>query len=197
MIVLPGGDGSADFQPFVRRMHKNALNDRWLIAQAVAPKWDQKQIKQVVWPTAGLRYPSARFTTEDFIRDIVADVRARVKINPRRVILLGWSSGGPPCYATAMRQDSPVTGAFVAMSVFQPGQLPARENAKGKAFFLLHSPQDPLTPIEQAEAAENALQAAGAKVRLRRYEGGHGWHGDVWATIRDGLGWLEQQVGTH
>ena len=43
LIVLPGGDGSADFQPFVRRMHKSVLRNRWLIAQAVAPKWDEIQ----------------------------------------------------------------------------------------------------------------------------------------------------------
>ena len=33
LIVLPGSDGSADFHPFVRRIHKNVLNDRWLIAR--------------------------------------------------------------------------------------------------------------------------------------------------------------------
>ena len=118
LIVLPGGDGSAKFQPFIRRIHKNVLNDRWLIAEAVAPKWDENQFNRVVWPTATSKYPAAKFTTEEFIRAIVADVRAKVKIDPRRVILLGWSSGGPPCYAEALRKDSPVTGAFIAMSVF-------------------------------------------------------------------------------
>ena len=103
-----------------RRIHKNVLNDRWLIAQAVAPKWDENQFNQVVWPTEALRYPAAKFTTEEFIRDIIADVRKREKIDPRRVILLGWSSGGPPCYAMATRKDTPVTGAFIAMSVFRP-----------------------------------------------------------------------------
>jgi predicted esterase len=194
LIVLPGGDGSADFQPFVRRIHENALDDRWLIAQAVAPKWDDAQFNRVVWPTARLPYPAARFTTEEFIRAIVDDVRARVKIDPRRVFLLGWSSGGPPCYATALRKESGITGAFIAMSVFWPGQLPALDNAKGKPFFLLQSPEDPVTPIRHAEAAEKALQAAGAKVRLSHYEGGHGWRGDVWGMIREGIGWLDQQA---
>ena len=146
LIVLPGGDGSADFGPFIRRMHKNALKDRWLVAQAVAPKWDEEQFKRVVWPTATLPYPAAKFTTEEFVREIVADVKTRAKIDPRRVILLGWSSGGPACYAMALRKETPVTGAFIAMSVFRPGQLPGLENAKDKAFFLLQSPQDRVTP---------------------------------------------------
>jgi predicted esterase len=195
LIVLPGGDGSADFQPFIRRIHKNVLNDRWLIAEAVAPKWDANQFLQVVWPTSALRYPAARFTTEEFIQAVVDDVRAKVKIDPRRVVLLGWSSGGPPCYATALRRDSAVTGAFIAMSVFRPVEPPAMENAKDKAFYLLQSPQDQVTPVQHAEAAEKALQAAGAKVRLRRYEGGHGWRGDVWTMIGDGIEWLDQQSG--
>ncbi len=197
LIVLPGGDGSANFQPFIRRIHKNVLNDRWLIAEAVAPKWDENQFNRVVWPTATSKYPAAKFTTEEFIRAIVGDVRAKVKIDPRRVILLGWSSGGPPCYAEVLRKDSAVTGAFIAMSVFRPGELPALENAKDKAFYLLQSPQDKVTPVQHAEAAEKALQAAGAKVRLKRYDGGHGWRGDVWTMIGDGVKWLDQQVDTQ
>jgi predicted esterase len=197
LIVLPGGDGSADFHPFIRRIYKNVLNERWLIAQAVAPKWDENQFNRVVWPTASLRYPAAKFTTEEFLQAIVADVRAKVKIDPRRVVLLGWSSGGPPCYATTLRPDSAVTGAFIAMSVFRSGQLPALEKAKGKAYYLLQSPEDRTTPMRFAEAAEQALKTAGAKVHLQRYEGGHGWRGDVWAMIRDGLEWLDNQVKTE
>lgn len=196
LIVLPGGDGSAEFQPFVRRLVKNALNDRWLVAEAVAPKWDENQFNRIVWPTSTSKYPAARFTTEDFIQAIVADVRAKKKIDPRRVVLFGWSSGGPACYAAALRKDSVVTGAFIAMSVFVPRQLPPVANAKGRAFYLLQSPQDQVTPLRHADAAEKALRAAGAKVRLERYDGGHGWRGSVWAMIGEGMTWLEQQTET-
>jgi predicted esterase len=197
LIVLPGGDGSADFQPFIRRIYKHVLNDRWLIAQAVAPRWDEDQFDRIVWPTATSGYPAARFTTEDFIQAIVGDVRAKAKINPRRVFLLGWSSGGPPCYAATLHKDSVVAGAFIAMSIFRPGELPALVNAKDRAFYLLQSSQDQVTPIQHAAVAEKALRAAAAKVRLSRYEGGHGWHGDAWAMIGDGLTWLEQQARTE
>ncbi len=195
LIVLPGGDGSTEFQPFVRKIYKDALNNRWLIAQAVAPKWDDKQFERVVWPTQELRYPAAKFMTEEFIKAIVADVRTKARIDRQRIFLLGWSNGGPPCYATALRKDTPVTGAFIAMSGFKPKLMPALENAKGKAFYLLQSPQDRITRSQFAEAAEKALKEAGAKVRLQRYEGGHGWHGDFGKLIGDGIRWLEQQVG--
>ena len=90
-----------------------------------------------------------------------------------------------------------MAGAFIAMSIFRPGELPAIENARGRAFYLLQSPQDRITPLQHAEAAEKALQAVGAKVRLRRYEGGHGWRGNIWTMIGDGMAWLDQQVATE
>jgi predicted esterase len=86
-----------------------------------------------------------------------------------------------------------VTGAFIAMSVFRPEHLPPLANARGKPFFLLQSPQDGVTPIRHAEAAKEALEAAGATVLLRRYEGGHGWRGDIWTMIGDGIGWLDHR----
>jgi RNA polymerase sigma factor (sigma-70 family) len=191
LVVLPGGDGSADFHPFCRRLHKHALDEKWLIAQLVAPKWDAKQFDRVVWPTEGLRYPGARFTTEGFIDAVIKDAGSKAKINPQCVFLLGWSSGGPPCYAATLRPGSAVQGAFIAMSVFKTEQLPALENAKAKTFYLLQSPEDKVTPLRFAEAADKSLSAAGAKTHLQRYEGGHGWHGDMWDMIRDGVAWLE------
>ena len=47
-----------------------------------------------------------------------------MKIDPKRVFMLGWSSGGPPCYAEAFRKETPVTRAFIAMSVFKANQMP-------------------------------------------------------------------------
>ena len=194
LVVLPGGHGSADFHPFIRRISKNVLPKGWLIAQAVAPQWDEKQFEQVVWPTLGLPYPGAKITTEEFIEGIIADVRAKAKIDPRRIFLLGWSSGGPPCYAAALRKETPVTGAFIAMSVFKPQLVPAIENAKSRTFYLLQSPDDRVTPMRFALDAEKMLKAAGAKVQLQRYDGGHGWQGDVWKMIGDGIKWLENPI---
>jgi predicted esterase len=193
LIVLPGGDGSAEFQPFVRNIYRNVLKKDWLLAQAVAPKWDDKQFDQVVWPTEKLPYEAAKFTTEEFLEAIIKDVKAKAKIDAKRVFLLGWSSGGPPCYSFALRKGSPVTGAFIAMSVFKPQLTPPLENAKGKAFYLLQSPDDRITRLQFAEEAEQSLREAGAKVKLQQYEGGHGWHGERWKMIGDGITWLEKQ----
>jgi poly(3-hydroxybutyrate) depolymerase len=95
LIVLSGGDGSADFNPFIRRIYKNALKKDWLIAQLVAPRWDEQQANRIVWPTQRTRYPGAKFTTEQFIDAVIADVQAKTRIDPQKIFLIGWSSGGP------------------------------------------------------------------------------------------------------
>ena len=78
------------------------------------------------------------------------------------------------------------------MSVFKPDQLPDLKRAKDKLYYILHSPEDKI-PIRFAEAARDQLAEAGAKTKLQTYEGGHGWHGDVYGNIRAGIEWLEQQ----
>jgi dienelactone hydrolase len=46
------------------------------------------------------------------------------------------------------------------------------------------------------EAARKTLTAAGARVKLQTYQGGHGWHGDPHKMIRTGVTWLESQSKT-
>ena len=131
-----------------------------------------------------------KFSTEEFVDAIVQDVRQRRKIDPRYIFTLGWSSGGPPCYAISLRKKTQITGAFVAMSVFHPTKLPPPRQARGRSFYLLHSPDD-FIPITHPESARDLLKRHGAHVKLTTYAGGHGWRGDVYGNIRRGIEWLE------
>lgn len=189
LVVLPGGDGSADFQPFVKRIYKNALPDGYLVAQPVAVKWKEDQ--QIVWPTEGTPVDDQEFTTEQFIESVISDVKENHKINDKRVYTLTWSSSGPAAYATALQKETAVCGSFIAMSVFKPKFLPDLEIARGRSFFILHSPDDRVCPFRMAEAARDQLKEAKAVVEFQRYDGGHGWRGDVYANIRKGIDWLE------
>ena len=69
--------------------------------------------------------------------------------------------------------------------------MPPLASAKGHAYWLLHSPQD-LIKIAFAEEALKTLKKKGAEVELERYEGGHGWKGDVYGMMRRGIEWLEK-----
>ena len=192
VVILPGGDGSADFNPFCKRIVKNALPPGYVGAQLVAPVWNTDPNRRV-WPTRQQHTDAAEFTTEDFINSVVTDVGRRIKVDYRLVFTLGWSSGGPPLYSMSLQPDSVVTGTFIAMSVFKPQTLPALLAAKGRVYYILHSPEDWISFDRFPKVAEQSLREHGAKVKLATYRGGHGWTEDPYGNIRRGLEWLAEQ----
>jgi predicted esterase len=189
VVILPGGPGSADFHPFVKRICKYALPDGYLAVQPVAVKWTDQQA--IVWPTAKNPVAQMKFSTEAFVAAVIKEVAAKHKVNPKRVFTLSWSSSGPAAYAISLT-DKTVTGSFIAMSVFDPELLPPLAKAKWHAYYLYHSPQDRVCPFRMAERAVKDLQKQGAKVTLQTYEGGHGWRGGLYDHIRQGIEWLEK-----
>jgi predicted esterase len=190
VVVLPGGSGDADFLPFVKRIYKYALPEGYLVAQPVAIKWTDDQ--EVIWPTEKNRVDKMKFSTEKFVSAILKDVAKKQKLNPEKVFTLSWSSSGPAAYAISL-SDKNIAGSLVAMSVYKPEVLPALKNAKGKPYYLYHSSEDRVCPFHMAERAAKELEKNGAKVELKTYDGGHGWHGDVFGEIRTGIDWLEKQ----
>jgi len=190
LIVLPGGDGSADFHPFVKRIFENALSDDFILAQPIAKQWTADQ--KIVWPTTAKKTDAMKFTTEELIAAVIHDVSEKYKVDPRRVYLLAWSSGGPAAYATLLQKETQVSGALIAMSVFKPTQLPDPKNAQDRSVYLLHSPQDPVCPYSMAKTAQDVLSKAGLRAILVDYQGGHGWKGNVYGNIRQGIEWLQK-----
>jgi predicted esterase len=193
LFVLPGGPGNAEFQPFVTRIAKNALPAGYLVVQLVAPVWTPEQAQKVVWPSEKSGIREMKFSTSDFFLAVRAEVAKAHQLDPRYSFTLTWSSSGMSGYGFSMLPKSGITGTFVAMSVFQPALLPSLSAAKGHPYFIHHSPQD-FIPVAQAEAARDALQKAGATVQLQTYEGGHGWRGNVFGDIREGIEWLEKHA---
>lgn len=190
LVVLPGGDGSADFHPFVSNILANSLGDDFVLAQPLARKWTDDQV--IVWPTTKLRVKKMGYTTEKLVESVIKDVQSKTKVDSNRIYLLGWSSGGPAVYASLQKKNCPATGGIAAMSVYKPKFLPPADNAKGRSVYILHSPDDRTCPYWMAKNAVESLTKASARVTLVDYEGGHGWHGDVFGNIRSGIDWLEQ-----
>jgi predicted esterase len=194
LFVLPGGPGNAEFQPFVTRIAKHALPENYLVVQLVAPVWTAQQAQNLVWPTEKQSVPEAKFTTAEFFLAVRGEVAKAHKLDPRFSFTLTWSSSGTNGYGLSLDPKYGVTGSFVAMSVFHPAELPPLTTAKGRPYYIYHSPQD-FIPIAQAEAARDALTKAGAVVEFQSYEGGHGWRGNVFGDIRKGIEWLEGKAG--
>ncbi len=192
VIVMPGGDGSEQFHPFVRRLYKHGMNNEFLVAQPVAIKW--RPLQRTVWPTLVNPVIGQEFSTEDFVEAVIRDVAKRHSLDERYVFTLSWSSSGPAAYALALKEETPIKGSYIAMSVYRPQWHPPVANAKGRLFLLDHSPEDRVCKYHYAEQAKRELSEAGANVRLITYQGGHGWHGPIYARVRDGLSWLVRQI---
>jgi len=190
LLVLPGGDGSAEFNPFVTNIGRQAAGEEYLVAQLISVMWTPDQ--QVIWPTARAKADKMKFTTEEFIGAVINDVRRGRKIDSEHIYTLSWSSGGPAAYAAALAIPE-IKGSFVAMSVFKPDSMPPLSKAKGHRFYIYHSPDDKVCPMPMAEDAKERLTRAGAAVKLVTYAGGHGWHGDVFGDLRKGLNWLARR----
>lgn len=192
LVVLPGGDGSADFHAFVTNIGTNFAPPGYLAIQLVAVEGDPK----LTWPTKhSLRQTKKQsFTTEQHVAAVLKEVAAGlpegVRLDPAKRLVLGWSSGGPAAYAIAADKDLGFAGAFVAMSIFAPRDVQPAKEVAGKRFALLQSPQDQVTPWRHVAQAEEVLTRAGASVWKRGYAGGHGWQGDSLDKLRDGLAWL-------
>lgn len=189
VVVLPGGDGGAGFLAFVKRLYKFAMPEGYLVAEPVAVKWTEQQ--EIVWPTDKNRVKGEVFTTEEFVDAVIADVGRVHKLDPKRTFVFGWSSGGPGAYAVALREKTPVAGAYVAMSVYKPAELSSVAAAKGRSFVIEHSQQDKVCPFRMAEQARDDLAKAGARVQLVTYRGGHGWLGDVLGRVGMGMRYLQ------
>jgi dienelactone hydrolase len=121
---------------------------------------------------------------------VIADVAAKHKLDRSRIFALCWLSSGTATYAASLSPKSSITGSLIAMSVFKPKVLPPLAGAQGRAFYLYHSKEDRTCPYRMAEEAKSSLEENGAKVHLETYDGGHGWHGDLFATSAWGSsGW--------
>ncbi|MEN8151536.1 MAG: hypothetical protein ABFS86_17095 [Planctomycetota bacterium] len=192
ILVMPGGTGNATFANFVKSIYEETVPEGYVMAQLVAFKWQAGQ--KIVWPTERDRVKGAKFTTEEFIDAVVKDVAKRVKVDRKRIFTLSWSSGGPAAYAAAFRKRTPITGSFVVMSVFYRAWYPSLSAAKGRSFYILHSPTDQTCRFPLAEDARDQLRKAGAVVEFATYEGGHGWPPATRTKLlRTGFKWLDTQ----
>jgi predicted esterase len=192
VLILPGGAGNEEFLPFCKEMKKWGLPADCIAAELVAPKWSEAQ--QVVWPTTFLKEKGMTHSTEEFAEAVIDDVQKAHRIDSRSIFTLSWSSGGPAAYVVALASPR-VKGSFVAMSVFKPELMPDLAKAKGRAFFLYHSPQDQVCPFFFAQNAKQLLSENGAAVTLKTYSGGHGWRPFTYYfdTTKEGIQWLRKQ----
>src|SRR5262245_26173293 len=115
LVVMPGGDGSAEFAPFVGRIRESVLGKDWLVVQIVAPVWEEEQAKKNVWPTKLSPWPKMEFTCEELFAAVLEDVAKSRKLDPKYLLTLAWSSSGTLAYALGLQEKSPEGEEFDRM----------------------------------------------------------------------------------
>ena len=109
--------------------------------------------------------------TPNFAR-ILADVRQRWNIDPKRLLLTGMSDGGTFSYVSGLEAGSPFTHLAPAAAAFHPmlAQMADADRIRDLPITLTHGARDWMFPVELARRAHEALSAAGARVTYREIE---------------------------
>jgi phospholipase/carboxylesterase len=112
----------------------------------------------------------------DALRLFVRDLPQAYPVDPRRVLLMGFSQGASMCYALLLSEPGLAFGvAGLAGFLSAPSRrwlAPGR--LAGKPVFIAHGADDDKVPLEQARATRDDLTRAGADVEYHEYQGvGH------------------------
>ena len=100
------------------------------------------------------------------VERLIARERER-GIAPARIVLAGFSQGGAIALQAGLRHRERL-GAIVALSSYLAleGSLDAEASAANKStpIFMAHGTQDPIVPLQLAEASQRALRMRGYDV---------------------------------
>jgi hypothetical protein len=144
--------------------------------ETVAPSGDQDYIAIAVGGREGLCWEPDIHSA--LVLAALADVKTHFNIDPRRVILGGYSSGGDLAYRTAFFNANLFAGVlaentspFSDTGLKEP-ELLAAADWKFNVVQLAHT-EDDTYPIATVRAETNALKAAGFPVTLIERPGSH------------------------
>lgn len=112
------------------------------------------------------------------IEALIANEVAR-GVDPRRIVLAGFSQGSAMALHTGLRHGAPLAG-IVALSGYLPlvGDLAAEANPANRQVpvFMAHGSADPVVPVARGEASRDVLQAMGYAVQWHSYPMQHSVH---------------------
>ena len=130
-------------------------------------------------------------TSLGLVQKFVEQVKAGYPVDPKRLILLGFSQGATMAYATEFANPSMSQGV-AALSGYIPSTF--RPTALGGVpVFISHGINDMVIPVRYGREAAKLLTEAGADVTYREYFMGHEI---TEQTIRDLKQWILKLLRT-
>jgi phospholipase/carboxylesterase len=128
------------------------------------------------------------------LRGFLDELPKHYPVNPRKLVVLGFSQGGVMGYDLVLREPERFAG-LVALSSWLPPELVAsvarRPELAQLPVFVAHGSEDPMLPVAMGQASRDSLLQLGVPATYREYPMGHEVRPEL---LRDVVEWLESKV---
>jgi len=192
-----GADGW-DFVPIVRELPLSEdLALRFIFPHApVQPVTINNGAQMRAWYDISMndisRLPDERGIRESqaAVERLIAHERDR-GVDAGRIVLAGFSQGGAIALQVGLRHGNRLAG-IVALSTYLPleGSLDAEASSANRStpIFMGHGTQDPVVPLQLAQASKAALERRGYDIEWHTWPMGHNVHPEEIEAISVFLG---------
>jgi phospholipase/carboxylesterase len=130
----------------------------------------------------------------DLVLSFLDAAQQRYPIDPRKIVLIGFSQGGALAFDLAVRDCSRFAG-LAALSSWLPegvaAQIQPDSLHQSLPILVVHGTEDPMVPVGRARESRQRLTELGVLLTYREYEMGH----EICAeALRDIVNWLDEKV---
>lgn len=128
------------------------------------------------------------------VEEFMEEAQQRYPIDPRKIVMMGFSQGGILAYDQALRSPERYAG-LVALSSVLPGVLdksiPGQEAQENFPALIIHGSKDPMIPVASAQESRQALLRRKLNVQYQEYPMQHEISQEALVTL---VKWLEERV---
>jgi len=119
---------------------------------------------------------------------LTQSARETYAVDPKRIVITGYSMGGAGTWFIGSRHQDLFTGAI-------PVAAPVAGSAEWKIpVYAIHSQQDEIVPYSAAKQHAAAVQAKGGKIELKTVSGLTHYDSPAYAPhVGEGVKWLQEQ----
>jgi len=130
----------------------------------------------------------------DQVRGFLDAAQERYPIDPRKIVVMGFSQGGVIGYDLVLRNPARFAG-LMALSSWLPEDLdqsiPKQDEHDNFPALVVHGTQDQMIPVTRAQESRKRLISRGLDITYREYEMEHTIAPEA---LREIVGWLEEKV---
>jgi phospholipase/carboxylesterase len=129
----------------------------------------------------------------DQLRGFIDGALERYPVDPRKVVLVGFSQGGVMAYELALRDPTRYVG-LAALSAWLPEALvPVTKLPEHEGFptLVVHGTEDPMIPVDRGRESRDRLRDLGVALSYREFEMAHEIRPEA---LREILTWLDEKA---